>query len=192
MTDHCGDVNGDRKLGEFWEREFCKMMADTGVMLTPHQIGREASAQAYSIREDKWNLFTLPDITIWSAPGEHHEIKHKTVTKYGSYGLEEYRLQALIDFAYETTQAVYYTIHDHGGNRCGNTNRREEWVSADVRKLHDASHYESIGPSYVGGRKKMVNVWYWNRKLFHPLFYSGTDRLFICQQELFSVDADQG
>lgn len=41
------DLMGDRALGAYWERQFCRMMAKRGKMFTPLQIGRDQSAQAY-------------------------------------------------------------------------------------------------------------------------------------------------
>jgi len=170
---HCRNLKADRKLGEYWERQFCTMMADAGKMFTPMQIGRTESASAWSRSNGKWNHFTLPDVTIWTAPGEHHELKHKTPTKGGRFGLERYRLDALIAFANETQDAVYYTIHDHHGNRESFDNRCEDWVTADVLWLAKATHTEYEGESYVNGTCKKVPIMYWNKQLFRPLFQDG-------------------
>lgn len=170
MSIHCNDVGIDRRLGEYWERVFCCMMAERGKMFTPMQIGRSTSVAAFSKTNGKWNRFTMPDVTVWTAPGEHHELKHKTTTKYGSFGLELYRLDALVAFARETAQSVRYTIHDHHGLRNDKTNRLQDWCSADVLTLANAEHQCHWGDSYVSGVRKRVQILYWNIRWFSPLF----------------------
>ena len=146
------------------------MMADHGKTFTPHQIGRSKSASAFYKKGQKWNHFTLPDVTVWSAPGEHHEIKHKTTTASGRFGLEHYRLNSLVAFANETKQVVKYTIHDHKGDRDDRTNRPEDWLTISVLRLLSATKQDSWTWSYVSGEKTRVPIWYWKRELFERLF----------------------
>jgi hypothetical protein len=147
------------------------MMADRGKMFTPLQIGRKDSASAWSKCNGQWNHFTLPDVTVWTYPGEHHEVKHKTTTRHGSYGLERYRLNALVNFAKETEQDVFYTIHDHRGRRNGRTNHPADWVTASVMTLVGSIEIERPGESYVGGEKQRVLICYWSSQFcFRPLF----------------------
>lgn len=170
MTTHCNNLQADRKMGEYWERMFCVMMADRGKMFTPMQIGHNGSVTAYSRRNGEWNRCTLPDVTVWTAPGEHHELKHKTANRYGSYGLEQYRLNALLAFARETGQAVFYTIHDHNGNRNEQVNRPEDWLSLNVWTLSTAKPKCFWGNSYVNGKSTRVPILYWPKAIFKPLF----------------------
>ena len=170
-VNHCENLTADRKLGDHWERQFCVMMANQGKMFTPMQIGRSSSAVAWAKTNGHWNHFTLPDVTVWTYPGEHHELKHKTATRHGSYGLERYRLDALVGFARETDQDVFYTIHDHHGNRDDLTNHLGDWVTANVMTLADCIELERWGDSYVGGAKKRVPICYWSSQFFfRPLF----------------------
>lgn len=169
MAEHCKDNAKDRQTGAYWERQFCVMARDHGYMFTPMQIGRTSSAVAY--KGKGWNAFTLPDITIWTYPGQHHEIKHKNATRGGLYGLEEYRLNALLSFANETRQDVYYTIHDHdkAGGRNVRTNRIEDWVTANVRDIDQKWTISGRGLSYVNGQKHEVEIRYWPTSLWEPL-----------------------
>src|SRR5262249_49384987 len=133
--EHCADLEGDRKLGERCEREFCKLGLGYGKLLTPHQIGRASSAAcAYS----RINRFLLPDVTVWTAPGEDHELKDKTATRTGFFGLEAYRLRALKNFADISKRHVYYTIHDHHGERDQACFRDEDWLTVDINTLCEA------------------------------------------------------
>lgn len=168
---HCADNSADRALGEYWEREFCKMAAGRGLSFTPMQIGRTASAQAYLQVSTKWRHYTLPDITVWTYPGQHHEIKHKDPTARNTYGLEVYRFNALLWFAGETKQAVLYTIHNHAlsGGRDSKTNRIEHWFTANIRELDGIWSSRSHVFSYINGEKHRVPIYYWPTCLWTPL-----------------------
>jgi hypothetical protein len=172
---HCGDIHGDRAMGAYWERQFCILAANFNKVFTPMQIGREASAQAYSQSGGKWSLLTLPDITIWTRPGEHHEIKHKSPTKYGSIGLEVYRFEALKRFSDLTGQDVFYTIHRHdlAGGRNAKENNIAHWFTASVKDLQMAvtqsRAIQRTGPTYCNGLKKDVPILYWSVLIWKPL-----------------------
>lgn len=160
---HCEDLARDRRIGQYWERQFCLMAARRGLMFTPMQIGRKGSIVAFTLDSTGWNQFTLPDVTIWTAPGQHHEIKHKNPTRRGTFGLEQYRFNALMAFAQETEQQVLYTIHNHdlSGGRDVKTNQIAHWITADVAALDENWSYLWDGPSWVNGEKKIVSQYFW-------------------------------
>jgi hypothetical protein len=184
MSPHCANLSGDREVGAYWEREFCKLAARYGRSFTAHQIGREKSAVAWVRSGGAWNSWTLPDITLWTRPGEHHEIKHKDPCSWG-FGLERYRLEALRAFWEETGQSVYYTLHDYSRQPDSSldyeTQRRarkenpksiaEHWVTAPVSELISPEPREEWGYSYVGGVKKRVPICYWPSSLFQPVVW---------------------
>lgn len=177
MNGHCLDNERDREIGAHWERQFCVMAADHGKMFTPHQLPLAyKSAAAYNRAPDgSWNQCLLPDVTVWSAPGEHHEIKHKNLTYDGCYGLEAYRLRPLVDFANETGQAVLYTIHDWQQAGAAHSeqevlNRLEDWFYANVLDLNGRFTATRSGPSWVRGKQQIVPIHYWTaRRHFRPL-----------------------
>lgn len=183
MGEQCVDNAKDRDIGEQWEKKFCALAADAGKMFTAHQIGRPQSAMALQrIKGDDWKRLMLPDITVWSAPGQHHEIKHKDAAKSGPrrgcFGLEEYRFAALLDFQEELgdEQKVYYTIHRHdwAGGRHVQTNDIRHWVTADVVSLFkliaNKKVLEERGTSWVNGKKtEGVLMYYWLTTYWQPL-----------------------
>jgi len=171
MVEHCANNGADRALGEYWEREFCKMAAEVGFSFTPMQIGREGSAQAYLQAETMWRHYTLPDVTVWSYPEQHHEIKHKDPTAWNTFGLEAYRFDALMWFATETKQDVMYTIHNHAlsGGRAARVNKIEHWFTVNIHDLDHKWAAEAQGFSYVNGRKRKVPIYYWPAGLWTPL-----------------------
>lgn len=173
MVEHCGNNGADRALGDYWERVFCYMAATYGRSFTPLQIGRNDSAQAACILGGRWHKEVLPDVTIWTHPGQHHEIKHKNPSRDGYFGLELYRFEALMWFAEETQQDVMYTIHNHdlSGGRDARENHIEHWFTVNVRELdgHWAklrSHY-----SYYNGErtKTKIRQYFWSPDLWVPL-----------------------
>lgn len=171
MANHCANLTSDRELGQYWERIFCQMAALLGKVFTPMQLGRADSILAFQKNGNGWNRYTLPDVTVWTAPGEHHEIKHKDPTKFGSFGLEVYRFDALRWFAHETGQAVLYTIHNHAlaGGRDVEENDLAHWITVDVRELDGQWSGTFPGFSWVNGQRKKVDIHYWDQDLWQPL-----------------------
>lgn len=168
---HCIDVQSDRALGALWDRNFCRLAASYGKMFTAHQIGRKTSATAYYKSNGEWRRTILPDITLWSAPGEHHEIKHKSPTDSGYYGLEEYRLESLVHFAKETKQRVFYTIHDWSvpGRDC-TENCVTDWMTCEIGALINSGQ-RAYFDSWVNGEKKRVPGRFWARHFWQPLVF---------------------
>lgn len=142
-------------------------------MFSPLQIGHKGSAIAWSRTDGTWNPFTLPDVTIWTYPGQHHEIKHKNPTSGGRYGLERYRFDALLAFARETQQDVMYTIHNHdlSGGRNGTVNSIDHWFTVNVLHLDgEWQHIDENGVSYVNGKAETgIPILYWDMHLWLPL-----------------------
>ena len=171
MADHCTDNASDRATGAYWEREFGIMAAKNGKVFSFMQIGRNESAQFYSFPGGHWRHYTLPDIAIWTSPGEHHEIKHKAPTARGRFGLEVYRFAALMEFAGITGQSVMYTIHNHAlsGGPSVRENSIAHWVTANVTDLDGHWTGEYPGSSWVNGTKKEVPIYYWDAAMWQPL-----------------------
>lgn len=173
----CADLAGDRELGAFWEREFCKIAAKYGRSFTPHQLKRAGSAQAFGHWQGKYHPMTLPDVTVWTRPGEHHEIKHKDPTSRGFFGLERYRLDALLWFAAETGQSVYYTIHDYSmqpnpsraERKHNKKNIESHWLYASIAELADSIAFTDHGDTYYNSGTALKERCYWHRDQFRPL-----------------------
>lgn len=167
----------DRATGEHWERQFCDLAARFGRTFTPHQIGRpNQSASAYSLGPGGWSTLLLPDVTVWSAPGEHHEIKHKNRTRDGMYGLERYRLDALVRFGNTTGQKIYYTIHDWELAGASSSEERvandiRHWFVGDIADLSRGCTRRGEDWTYYGGGQVKKEIWYWtaSRRWFRPL-----------------------
>jgi hypothetical protein len=180
VTSHATDNEADRRIGAQWERKFCQLAARFGKVFSPHQIASpDKSAVAYGQGTDgTWEHYTLPDVTIWSAPGEHHEIKHKRATRNGRYGLERYRIDALMRWATTTGQPVYYTIHDwevaRGADAADESmpNDIDHWFYADIEELSPGCTWvQKNGRSWINGKARDdVEIWFWTaRRYFHPL-----------------------
>lgn len=136
---------------------------------TAHQWARNAAAVIYYRDESmpagqRGRSLTLPDVTVWSRPGEHHEIKHKEPTGNAMFGLEQYRFEALVWFSKQTGQNVFYTIHNHALNngRDNPHNNANHWLTANVLTLESAHHETADGPSWVNGARRIVPIIYWS------------------------------
>jgi hypothetical protein len=170
MIRNGADNATDRATGAYWEAEFCRMARDHGKVFTPHQFKHDGPAMFYG--ESNW---TLPDITIWSAPGEHHEIKHKRPTAANEFGLERYRLNALIKFANTTGQKVLYTIHDWeaagaSGSQDRVGNNLAHWYAGDIAELCRGATDKRWSPTYYNGELHELETWYWTaHRYFKPL-----------------------
>jgi len=175
---HLQDNAADRALGEHWERQFCLLAAHASKAFTPQQIGREKAASWGKRVDDAWKLTLLPDVTVWTAPGEHHEINHKAPTRTGCYGLEVYRLDALVAFREETQQPVLYTIHDWCrtgavDSREAMPNRLGDWLTIDVltldRMIEELELQTRAFDTWVNGQRAVRPGYYWPAKCWVPL-----------------------
>jgi len=177
-SNHCTNNAADRALGEHWERQFCVLAAGRRKAFTPQQIGRTTAASWFLHDGMNWRTTLLPDVTIWTCPGEHHEIKHKRPTSTGKFGLEKYRLEALLAFQAETQQTVLYTIHNWalaGAENSGALmpNKIDDWQTVDVRALELYVLAEHLQPVFMDtwfhGEKVRRPGYYWPTFLWMPL-----------------------
>lgn len=157
----------DRKVGTYWEQKFCEMAESYGVMVMPLQIGKSDSATA----KKNQRHIVLPDVMIMS--GQYHEIKHKSPTRDGHFGLEVYRFDSLIALAKETGQDVMYTIHNHAlsGGRGNQVNHTDHWVTINALDLQNRHVSQRLSPTYCGGHSEKIlrSTYYWPIGLWMPL-----------------------
>jgi hypothetical protein len=107
MTPHCDDRSRDRAKGDATEAAFKATMEAWGypVELHPRDLDMWVDARA-------WPYPTL------------HEIKGKKPTAGGCFGLEKYRLAALL--RHDETTPTFYTVHNDA---------TKEWVTVRVSRL---------------------------------------------------------
>jgi len=174
---YLSDNSADRRLGELWEERFCAFADWYGKSWHAYQKDRGTAA----CWEKTGRKQLTPDIQIFCAGGESHEVKHKNPTQArGScarrYGLEKYRLQHLTAFQRESQQAVFYTIHDWeaAGARTSDAsmpNVLQDWRIAHVIEL--AADCRQRRPddmwSWCRGEATKVPGYYWATSLWVPL-----------------------
>jgi len=174
---HCSDNAADRATGALWERKFQLMMVNQGFLVTMHQLRKSGSAIAVTRVSGNVKAFTLPDASVWDAPGFDAEIKHKDPTSQNTFGLEEYRLKSLVAFARRSGRCVQYVVHDYsrcpGGTRADRKSypesQIEHWITADVLDLYSNRTDPRWGTSYVNGQPKRVPIHYWPTSLWVPV-----------------------
>lgn len=164
----------DRALGEKWEGNFCHLAAWYGKAFHAVQLDRQRAA-----RWQKGNRpALLPDVTIFTSPGEHHEVKHKNPSRRRAYGYETYRLKSLLLFHQETRQPVFYSIHDWelAGARTSDApmpNVLQDWRVIDVCQLEAfirSAHLEEerMG-TWINAAASTCFGYYWPTSLWIPL-----------------------
>lgn len=183
---HCEDIQSARNLGGKWEQNLCELAARYSRSFTCHQYKKSEAANCWKRIDGQYHPYLLPDVTLWTAPGEHHEVKHKDPMYGGYYGIEQYRWEPLLWFARETKQSVHYTIHDWemAGGRDVEANRIEDWVTANVLDL-DQFKKPGSWPSWRNGRTSDNEPgWKFHKGLFVPL------ETFWNTRRGYSADAD--
>jgi hypothetical protein len=171
------DNTADRKLGETWEKNFGRAAEWYNKAFFPYQRDRTGAARWQSGKR-----FALtPDVVIFTAGGEHHEVKHKNPSRPRKgepcYGLEVYRLKALVELQRETKQPVFYTIHDWGAagaktSTAPMANLVQDWRLVAVDKLwtYALERLRAEGvKTWLNGTFKECPAYYWPTGLWTRL-----------------------
>jgi hypothetical protein len=168
------NVEDDRKVGAFWEGNFCQLLP-IGTKYTRHQLHRTRAAIKEWIGENgKIHTSPLPDVTVFHGLGResNHELKHKNPTSCGQFGLEVYRFEAMLQHATDAFGGANYTIHDwqKNGGKVVLSNDIHHWVTASFLDLKEPDGYSTEWGSWVDGRwTENVPMYFWNQKRFLPL-----------------------
>lgn len=170
---HCGDLSGDRRLGDIWEANFCQLLPPR-TLVARHQKDRHGSAVYGEVQPDSRIIWRpSPDVTAWHGRGitTHHEIKHKNAHRGVVFGLEEYRLESLFEFQSKSGQTVYYTIHDHdcSGGRLSPLNDIKHWITQTVESLSKDYDDKFACPTYRNGKRVKELTRFWHRSRFDEL-----------------------
>lgn len=158
----------ERIIGDFWSRQFAEMMN--------HWYGVHKFDKAPSpiITLPNGKVIILADVLLLERAGENYycEVKHKSPTKYQTYGLEEYRFNSLWRLQEYVKARVLYVIHDHSLNS-GVDNRYnniDHWRIAEISLLKRSSYQCFRGDSLINGElKHNVPIYYWAITLWVPL-----------------------
>lgn len=170
---HCSDVNADRKFGDIWEANFCQLLSP-GTLVVRHQKDRNGSAVYGEVQPDGRIMWRpSPDVTVWHGRGitTHVEIKHKNAHRGAFFGLEQYRLESLMEFHAKSGQPVYYTIHDHdcSGGRFGIVNDIKHWLTQTIESLSKDYDKKFLCPTWRNGKRVEEMTVFWHRSRFDYL-----------------------
>jgi hypothetical protein len=141
MTPHCDDRSRDRAKGDATETAFKATMEAWGypVELHPRDLDMWVDARA-------WPYPTL------------HEIKGKKPTAGDCFGLEKYRLAALL--RHDETTPTFYTIHNDATGL---------WVTVRVSRLPVGRPYQATFKTYHGSVVEPEAGFFWPSYFFDPL-----------------------
>lgn len=144
MPEHCANRPYDRVKGFGREREFKRVVDAWGYPCELHPA----------------DLSLWVDARVWPYP-TLHEIKGKTPTRRGCFGLEAYRLDELLKF--DTRHPTFYTIHNDAVAGV------DAWVTARVSRLPRDRQFRARFPSYHGSEVQDEDGFFWPVSFFDSL-----------------------
>ena len=155
-------LNEDREKGRKREITFCGLMQKYKCFTYRFQEGHPKAAVLEC--QDKYIL--LPDVWVVREDGQNFfaEVKEKYPTKYGDYGLEEYRVFSLIKISDLTKTPVLYVIYD---------TRDREWYCANIKTLISKAYKNFWSKTYVCGEVKKLPVYYFQKAWFKEIEKDG-------------------
>jgi hypothetical protein len=146
--------SADRTLGEQWELEFISIATLFGYE------GWQVSKLRGPTLMWQGRRYISPDVWILRRDNRQYacEVKHKSPNKHGSYGLEEYRANSLINLQQFFTNQFggvtsLYVIHDwsNNGNRNDKRNIIHHWRAQRLDELQKHIMGPYMGDTYYNG-----------------------------------------
>lgn len=140
-----------REVGSKWEKEFAKIVGARGALYCLHQEDRDKSATFHFYEDGTLKSKPLPDVTVFTSPGFHAEVKHKSPTRTGWIGLERHRIAAMRMLADASGQHVLYVVH---------RSDTDEWIACSIKRFERLAEREMMSPSLVCGVMQSVPTVY--------------------------------
>lgn len=165
-------IVADRALGTSWEQQFIHMAELFGFE------GWQVSKLRGPTMEWRGRRYISPDVWLLRRGDLQFacEVKHKSPTALGSYGLEVYRAESLIDLQQHFVNQYggvtsLYVIHDWSRNadRASTRNVIHHWCAQrmDVLQQHILGPF--VGKTYYNGAVCERPINYYTTSLFVPL-----------------------
>jgi len=164
----------DRKIGEFWEDEFCKMARRYGWEAWPFQ--RRKGEATF---EFEGKRYVCPDVWILRRNEKQYicEVKHKNAAKNGCYGFELYRQDSMLELEsdyynqFGSVEALYVVHnHDAAGGKYEKTNNENHWHAQRLRLLSENAVAGKSRTLYNGKvTDEEVPILYYPLTLFMPI-----------------------
>ena len=132
-------VKQDRKLGEYWENEFIKIVKAWG-----WEAWAFSQKRGPSFRDALGNSYISPDVWVLRRGNKQYavEVKHKTVASNGCYGFELYRQESMLQIESNYTNqyggvVALYVVHNHAmaGGKFERKSKIEHWHVQRLRRL---------------------------------------------------------
>jgi hypothetical protein len=153
----------DRKKGIEAEVNFCKLLQKYDCFTYRFQKGYNKAA----VLERGDEYIILPD--VWVIPLNNDdffcEVKSKYPSRYGSYGLEEYRILSLLRISAVTKRKVLYAVYD---------TIDQIWYWKNLKTLENMPYKRYRSETYVDGSVKRLPVHYYQKAWFKQIEESGT------------------
>lgn len=111
-----------------------------------------------------------PDFSLRRAGARlWHDVRHKAPTPNGCFGLEANRLRELLAVQRATGERIFYTLHNHGGDRLSQRDDIRDWITADVDDLARRWDGAGVTKAYTKNGVEPQRVLFWSSRRFKPL-----------------------
>jgi len=166
----CLDIKGDRIKGADAEERFCEIMRSNDYKAERLQPKEKKGA---AMKEVKGNKIVIGDVDITLPNGKvfNAEVKSKYPTKYGAYGIEEYRVNHYIKYEELAGIPVVYVIEKTRDSK----NEKEipidkrKWLWKSFRELLKKPYKVYWGSTWISGEQKKARIYYFSEEWFNDM-----------------------
>jgi hypothetical protein len=166
----CIDIDGDRLKGADAEERFCEIMRNNDFKAVRLQPKAKEGAAIKLVQGQRIVVgdvdVTLPNNEVFNA-----EIKSKYPSKYGAYGIEEYRVKHYMNYEKLTSIPVVYVIEKTKNfkNDKEIPVKERKWVWKSFRELLKKPFKIYEGWTWISGEKKWTPIYYFSEEWFNNM-----------------------
>jgi len=165
----CLDLRKDRLKGAAAEERFCEIMRNSGFEAERLQPKATERAATKIVKDEQ---IVVGDVDVRTPDGEifNVEVKSKYPNRFGSYGMEEYRIDHYKKYEKLTDIPVIYAIEKTGDSKdeiLPIENRKWFWRS--FRALLKNPYKTFWGLTWMDSGKKRVPICYFKEEWFNDM-----------------------
>lgn len=167
----CINLDEDRLKGADAEERFCRIMRKNGYKAVRLQPKAREGAATKIIKNER---IVVGDVDVMLSNGEmifNAEVKSKYPTRFGDYGIEEYRVNHYMRYEKLTGIPVVYVIEKTKNKK----NEKEipiekrKWFWKSFRELLKKPFKKYQGWTWISGKKKLAPIYYFKEQWFNDM-----------------------
>lgn len=165
----CRDLRKDRLKGAEAEERFCEIMRSIGYEAERLQPRAKERAATKEIRGER---IVIGDVDVKTPSGEvfNVEVKSKYPNRFGSYGMEEYRIDHYMRYEKLTEIPVIYAIEKTGDSEDKKLPiEKRKWFWKSFRALLKYPYKTFRGLTWMDSGKKKVPICYFKEEWFNDM-----------------------